>query len=103
MRLTQAESRSPPEKTFIPLSSIVPVLCLQGAGQVFSVWVTEGVGQTILVADFLAVGFGLWGAAFTLREITQRENTFQKNVSEQTDNEAKTSCITKISGNISLL
>lgn len=43
-----------------------PVLCLQGAGQVFSVGVTEGVGQTVLVTDLFAVGFGLWGA-FTLR------------------------------------
>lgn len=57
------------------VSSVLPVLCLEGAGQVFGVWVTEGVGQTILVADFLAVGFGLWGAAFTLKKVTQQENT----------------------------
>lgn len=43
----------------------LPVLCLQGAGQVFSVGVTEGVGQTVLVTDLFTVGFGLWGA-FTL-------------------------------------
>lgn len=55
------------------VTSVPPVLCLQGAGQVFSVWVTEGVGQTIFMADFLAVGFGLWGAAFTLTTFTKEE------------------------------
>lgn len=49
---------------------VLPVLCLQGAGQVFGVGVTEGVGQTVLV-DFLTVGFGLWGAAFTLKHTTR--------------------------------
>lgn len=50
-----------------------PVLCLQGAGQVFGVGVTEGVGQPVLVADLLAVGLGLRGAAFPLRAFTHQE------------------------------
>lgn len=50
-----------------------PVLCLQGAGQVFGVGVTEGVGQPVLVADLLAVGLGLRGAAFPLRSFTHQE------------------------------
>lgn len=45
----------------------LPVLCFQGAGQVFGVGVTERVGQTVLVADFLTVGLGLRGAALALR------------------------------------
>ena len=44
-----------------------PVLCLQGAGQVFSIRVAEGVGQAVLVvARLLAVGLGLRSAAFPL-------------------------------------
>lgn len=62
-------------------SVVLPVLCLQGAGQVFSVGVTEGVGETVLVADFFAVGFGLWGAAFTLRKI-HMEKKKKKNTSK---------------------
>lgn len=48
-------------------SCVVPVLSLQRARQVFGVWVTEGVGQTVLMADFFTVRFGLRGVAFTLK------------------------------------
>lgn len=41
----------------------------------FGVGVTERVGQTVLVADFLTVGLGLRGAAFTLRPLhTERRS-----------------------------